>query len=121
MVKLVDKPFNFLKWRYFPYVTILIFLITTLISFLITKQIYDNYFFYFNAFEKNFVLKFLVTYNDGIRELFNAIYINDSRIFTGKILKKGNHEVFIEGGGIPKNNIKHIKWKIKKTVLKKKV
>ena len=53
--------------------------------------------------------------------MFDAIYINDFGIYTGKVLKENNDEVFVEEGGILRNNIKHIKWDIKKTVLKSKI
>lgn len=57
-----------------------------------------------------------IIYNDGIREVFDAIYQNNNAVYTGTILKINNHEVFVEGGGIPKNIIKNIEWKNKKKI-----
>ena len=60
-----------------------------------------------------------ITYNDGKREVFDAIYIRDTGVYTGIVLNIDNHEVFVESGGIPKNIVKHIEWDSKKTVLRK--
>ena len=47
-----------------------------------------------------------IIYNDGKKDYFEAIYISNKGVFTGRIIK-GNK--FVNGGFIPKNNIKYIK------------
>ena len=74
----------------------------------------DNTFVPIELFEK-----VTITYNDGKREVFDAIYIRDNGVYTGIVLNIDNHEVFVESGGIPKNIVKHIEWDSKKTVLRK--
>ncbi len=72
-----------------------------------------------------------IIYDDGDREIFEAILLTDNGVIFGWILKIEKtdncksissidcHEIFMEGGGIPKDNIKHIEGGIKKTVIKK--
>ena len=72
-----------------------------------------------------------IIYDDGDREIFEAIFLTDNEVIFGWILKIEKtddcksvssidcHEKFIESGGIPKDNIKHIKGGIKKKVFKK--
>ncbi|MGC9308316.1 MAG: hypothetical protein ACP5FL_06020 [Thermoplasmatota archaeon] len=50
----------------------------------------------------------IVVYKDGKKELFDAIYVTDTRVSTGHIVTTGDHAEFIEGGGIPRGNILRI-------------
>jgi hypothetical protein len=47
----------------------------------------------------------VVLYTDGEMERINAIYVNKNGVFTGHIT---NNNEYMEGGGIPKNNIRKI-------------
>ena len=58
-----------------------------------------------------------VFYTDGTQEKYDAIHITDKWVFTGHVL---NNEVFVEGGGIPKENVKHIEHNAKRKIRKKK-
>jgi hypothetical protein len=71
--------------------------------------------------------------DDGDRAIFETIHITDKGvILIGRILKDEKighcksigsidcHEIFMEDGGIPKDNVKQIKGGIKRTVYKKK-
>ena len=72
-----------------------------------------------------------IIYDDWKRELFDAIYINDRRVITGRILKiikprsyiaygcNTCHDTFVDSGVIPINNIKSIEGGTKKKLLKK--
>ena len=73
-----------------------------------------------------------IIYDDGDKAIFEAIFLTDKReIIFGQILtvEKADHcksvssidchEIFMECGGIPKENIKHIEGGIKKSVFKK--
>ena len=73
-----------------------------------------------------------IIYDDGNRAIFEAIFLtNKGEIIFGQILKVEKsdhcksvssidcHEIFMECGGIPKENIKHIEGGIKKPVFKK--
>ena len=46
-----------------------------------------------------------IVYSDGKKEFFKAIQILDNGVFTGRII---NNDEFINGGFIPKQNIKKI-------------
>lgn len=86
-------------------------------------EYYGNYMYRENKKQNTFDIieifeNVTIIYNDGIRELFDAIYLDNNAVYTGKVLKIDNLEVFLEGGGIPKNIIKHIEWNIKKKVFK---
>ena len=50
----------------------------------------------------------IVVYNDGVKELFNALYITDTNILTGRIMEDDDHTIFVGEGGIPQNNIARI-------------
>jgi hypothetical protein len=58
----------------------------------------------------------VVIYDSGEKETYNAISITNRGIFTGHLI---NHHEFVEGGGIPKNNIKKIYSRKKRMVYKK--
>ena len=73
-----------------------------------------------------------IIYDDENRAIFEAIFLTDKGvILIGRILKDEKtdhcksigsidcHEIFMEDGGIPKENIKHIEGGIKKKVFKK--
>jgi hypothetical protein len=47
-----------------------------------------------------------IFYTDGKKDFFEAVIITDEGIFTGWT----DDNNFIEGGFIPKTNIKFIKW-----------
>ena len=72
-----------------------------------------------------------IIYEDGKREIFEAIFLTEhGEIIFGQILadEKVNlcksvssvdcHDIFMEYGGIPKDNIKSIEGGTRKTVLK---
>ena len=59
----------------------------------------------------------IVTFKDVVKRIVDAIKITDEGVVTGFIL---NREIFVEGGFIPKRNIKHIKGGTKRSVYKKK-
>ena len=63
----------------------------------------------------------IVVYNDGKRELFNAIYITDCNVLTGNIVRDGDCEVFVGNGGIPTQNISRIETGTKKKIFIKKL
>ena len=46
-----------------------------------------------------------IIYNDGKIDIFNAIYKANEGVYTGRII---NQNEFINGGFIPKQNIKKI-------------
>ena len=50
----------------------------------------------------------IVVYRDGKKELFDAIYVTKTRVSTGHIITAKGHHEFIEGGGIPRDNILRI-------------
>ena len=58
-----------------------------------------------------------IIYNDGKMDIFNAIYKANDGVYTGRII---NQNEFINGGFIPKQNIKKIIGGIQKKMLKKK-
>ena len=58
-----------------------------------------------------------IIYNDGKRDIFEAIHITEEGIHTGRII---NNFEFINGGFIPKENIKNIIGGIERKILKKK-
>ena len=73
-----------------------------------------------------------IIYDDGDKAIFEAIFLTDKReIIFGQILtvEKADHcksvssidchKIFMECGGIPKDNIKSIEGGTKKIVLKK--
>jgi hypothetical protein len=47
----------------------------------------------------------VVIYKDGERESISAIDVSKRGVFTGHIISK---DEYMEGGGIPKNNIRKI-------------
>ena len=63
-----------------------------------------------------------IIYEDGKREIFEAIYLTEyGEIIFGQILHGGIEDCpgfFREYGGIPKDNIKFIEGGIKKNVVK---
>jgi hypothetical protein len=59
----------------------------------------------------------IVIFKDELKRIVDAIQITDEGVVTGFIL---NREVFVEGGFIPKRNIKHIEGGYKRLVYKKK-
>ena len=74
-----------------------------------------------------------IIYDDGDRAIFEAIFLTDEgEIIFGQTLtveKTGHcksissidcHEIFIECGGIPKDNVKQIKGGTRRTVYTKK-
>ena len=63
--KIIDKPYYFLKWKYFSYTTILILFVTTLVSFLVTKNLFEYYPEQFYELETNFVLRELINCKYG--------------------------------------------------------
>ncbi len=58
----------------------------------------------------------VVVYSSGEREILKAINVSNNGVFTGHLI---NHCEFVEGGGIPKNNIKKIIGGKKRMVYKK--
>jgi len=71
-----------------------------------------------NIFEKIKIIQNpVVIYKNNNRELFEGIYLTDKKIYTGYIL---NNEIFVEGGFIPKHNVKQIISGIRRTIQKKK-
>ena len=64
---------------------------------------------------KNKIFKnVIIIYNDGKKDFFEASYISDEGVVTGRI--KNNK--FVNGGFIPKNNIKSIKGNTKRIMQK---
>lgn len=72
----------------------------------------------------------IVIYMDGSRKLFDAIHITNRGVIIGYILRLDNIEkcmgstcceVFVESGGIPKNNVKYIEGGVRKVVYTKKL
>jgi hypothetical protein len=59
-----------------------------------------------------------VIYTDDFEERFEAIKVTNSGYILGRIFKENMSDVFIAYGYIPKRNIKHIKWDIKKKIKK---
>ena len=57
-----------------------------------------------------------IIYNDGKMDIFNAIYRANEGVYTGRII---NQNEYINGGFIPKENIKKIIGGIKKKMFKK--
>jgi len=71
-----------------------------------------------NEFEISNILEMAkIIYNDGKMDIFNAIYKANEGVYTGRII---NQNEFINGGFIPKENIKEIIGGIKRKMLKKK-
>jgi len=58
-----------------------------------------------------------IIYYDGKVDIFNAIYKANEGVYTGRII---NQNEFINGGFIPRQNIKEIIGGIKRKILKKK-
>ena len=58
----------------------------------------------------------IVIFKDAVKRIVDTIQITDEGVVTGFIL---NREVFVEGGFIPKRNIKHIEGGTKRLVYKK--
>lgn len=58
----------------------------------------------------------IIEYISGIKEIHKAININDRVVFSGHMI---NRYEFIEGRGIPKNNIRKIIGGQKRIVYKK--
>jgi len=50
----------------------------------------------------------VVVYTDGVKEQFEAVYLTDKRVITGRIYKSNGSEEFKEHGFISRQNIKHI-------------
>jgi hypothetical protein len=49
-----------------------------------------------------------IVYIDGIKERFDAIYLTDKRVITGRVSERNGAEVFEEYGFISRQNIKQI-------------
>lgn len=49
-----------------------------------------------------------IVYNDGVKEQFEAVCLANNKVITGRILKEGKKEKFVDYGFISKRNIKHI-------------
>ena len=49
-----------------------------------------------------------IVYTDGVKEQFEAIYLTDKRIITGRIFNRNGKEEFKEYGIISRQNIKEI-------------
>ena len=49
-----------------------------------------------------------IVYTDGVKERFEAVYLTDKRVITGRIYKSNGTEEFKEYGFISRNNVKHI-------------
>ena len=58
-----------------------------------------------------------IIYSDGKMDIFNVIYKANEGVYIGRII---NQNEFINGGFIPKENIKEIIGGIKRKMLKKK-
>lgn len=63
----------------------------------------------------------IVVYKDGLKELFDAIYITDESLITGRIVNVDDLRVFVEEGGIPKQNVLRIEGGKKMKVFRKDV
>jgi hypothetical protein len=59
-----------------------------------------------------------ITYIDGKMDFYKAIYNANEGVYTGRIL---NQNEFVNGGFIPKQNIKKIKGGTKRKLLKRKL
>jgi hypothetical protein len=71
-----------------------------------------------NGFEIIDVVEMVqIIYNDGKMDIFKAIYKANEGVYTGRIL---NQHEFVNGGFIPKQNIKKIKGGIERKIIKKK-
>ena len=46
-----------------------------------------------------------IVYTDGVKEQFEAVYLTDKRVITGRIFKSNGTEEFKECGFISKQNI----------------
>ena len=57
-----------------------------------------------------------IIYFDGKSDFFEAIQISDNGVYTGRIINNN----FVNGGFIPRQNIKEIIGGIKRKILKKK-
>jgi len=70
-----------------------------------------------NEFEIIEILEMVkIIYNDGKMDIFNSIHEANEGIYIGRI---GNHDEFISGGFIPKENIKKIIGGTKRKIRKK--
>ena len=49
-----------------------------------------------------------IVYTDGVKERFEAVYLTDKRVITGRIYKSNGSEEFKEYGFISRQNIKQI-------------
>jgi len=49
-----------------------------------------------------------IVYTDGVKERFEAVYLTDKRVVTGRIYKTNGTEEFKEHGFIYRQNIKEI-------------
>lgn len=58
-----------------------------------------------------------IIYNDGKKDFFEAIQISDNGVFTGRIINNN----FVNGGFIPKQNIKEIKDGTERRIRKRKL
>ncbi|KYK31150.1 MAG: hypothetical protein AYK22_08210 [Thermoplasmatales archaeon SG8-52-3] len=71
-----------------------------------------------NEFEIINILEMVqIIYNDGKMDIFKAVQITDEGVYTGRIR---NHNEFIDGGFIPKQNIKKIIDGIERKIRKRK-
>jgi len=49
-----------------------------------------------------------IVYTDGVKERFEAVYLTDKRVITGRIFKTNGIDEFKECGFISRQNIKEI-------------
>jgi hypothetical protein len=71
-----------------------------------------------NEFEIISVLEMAqIIYTDGKMDIFKAVHIRDGGVYTGRIR---NHDEFICGGFIPKQNIKKINGGTERKIRKRK-
>ncbi|KYK28805.1 hypothetical protein AYK20_06540 [Thermoplasmatales archaeon SG8-52-1] len=49
-----------------------------------------------------------IVYTDGVKERFEAVYLTDKRVITGRIYNSNGNAEFKEYGFISRSNVKHI-------------
>lgn len=87
MVKLVDKPFNFLKWRYFSHTAFFLMISTTIVSFVITFIIWRDFQYYFYLYEQNWILRELIKNEYGWNYAFLYFIVVNSTLSLIFIVK----------------------------------
>ena len=76
------------------------------------KKLFENEFEIIDILEMAQII-----YSGGKKDIFEAVHIVDEGIYIGRIR---NHDEFINGGFIPKRNIKQIKGGTRRKIRKKK-